>query len=229
MDTVGRHIASPGDGLDGNTSAAERAYRVVRNGILNGAYPANTMLGEETLATEIGVSRTPVRSALARLQEEGWIVIYPKRGALVRGLSERAIGDLQDARLILESAGASRANAAVRDALTDRLHDSIAAQRAAFRDRDVRRFIELTIGYHRAFVEAAGNDILLELNDRLADRQRFLLFSKGEHLLARCDDIITEHETLVEHLRTGNATAFTEALRKHLDDHYVPHSPAAAP
>jgi DNA-binding GntR family transcriptional regulator len=85
----------------------------------------------------------------------------------------------------------------------------------------VRRFIELTIGFHRAFVEAAGNDVLLELNDRLADRQRFLLFNKGDHLLARCDDIIAEHETLVEHLRSGDAAAFTDALRAHLTDNYV--------
>jgi DNA-binding GntR family transcriptional regulator len=210
--------------LDGSASAAQRAYHALRDGILNGVHPAGSMLGEETLAAQIGVSRTPVRSALARLQDEGWIVIYPKRGALVRGLSVQAIADLQDTRLILESAGASRVDAALRDDLAHRLQESIEEQRDALRDRDVRRFIELTIGYHRAFVAAAGNDVLLELNDRLADRQRFLLFSKGDHLLARGDDILTEHQVLVAHLRAGDAAAFTEALRKHLDDNYVPAS-----
>ncbi|GAA4975946.1 GntR family transcriptional regulator [Actinoplanes utahensis] len=208
--------------MDGSASAAERSYRTIRDGILNGLHPAGAMLGEESLAAEIGVSRTPVRSALARLQDEGWIVIYPKRGALVQGLSERAIADLQDTRLILESAGASRVSAEIRDDLAERLRVSIVAQRDAFQDRDVRRFIELTIDFHRAFVQAAGNDVLLELNDRLADRQRFLLFCKGDHLLARCDDIIAEHETLVERLRAGDAAGFTDALRDHLADNYVP-------
>ncbi|WP_432978761.1 GntR family transcriptional regulator [Dactylosporangium sp. CA-233914] len=208
--------------MDGSASAAERAYQAIRDGILNGVHPAGTMLGEEALATEIGVSRTPVRSALSRLQDEGWIVIYPKRGALVQGLSERAVADLEDARLMLESTGASRASPEVRDELAERLRNSIAAQREAFRTRDVRRFIELTIGFHRAFVEAAGNAILLELNDRLADRQRFLLFSKGDRLLARCDDIVAEHEELVERLRTGDAAGFTDALRQHLADNYAP-------
>lgn len=208
--------------MDGSASAADRAYQAVRDGILNGDHPAGAMLGEAALATEIGVSRTPVRAALARLQDEGWITIYPKRGALVRGLSEQAVADLQDTRLILEAAGASRISPAVRAELAERLTASIAAQRDAFRDRDVRRFIELTIGFHRAFVEAAGNDVLLELNDRLADRQRFLLFTKGDHLLAQSGDILAEHEILVDHLRTGDATAFTEALRRHLDDNYVP-------
>ncbi|WP_245714549.1 FCD domain-containing protein [Micromonospora inyonensis] len=99
------------------------------------------------------------------------------------------------------------------------------AQREAFQARDVRRFIGLTIGFHRAFVEAAGNDILLELNDRLADWQRFLLFSKGDRLLARCDDIVAEHENLVERLRTGDTAGFTDALRQHLVDNYVPQPP----
>ncbi|MEH1015802.1 GntR family transcriptional regulator [Micromonospora sp. CPCC 206060] len=208
--------------MDGSPSAAERAYQAIRDGILNGVHPAGTMLGEESLATEIGVSRTPVRTALSRLQDEGWIVIYPKRGALVQGLSERAVADLEDARLMLESSGASRASREVRDELAERLRSSIAAQREAFQARDVRRFIELTIGFHRAFVEAAGNDILLELNDRLADRQRFVLFSKGDRLLARSDDIIAEHEELVERLRTSDATGFTNALRQHLADNYAP-------
>jgi DNA-binding GntR family transcriptional regulator len=213
--------------LDGSASAAERAYRAIRDGILNGIHPAGAMLGEESLAAEIGVSRTPVRSALARLQDEGWIVIYPKRGALVQGLGERAIADLEYARFVLESSGVGPTGAVVRQELAGRLSDSIVAQRKALQDRDVRRFIELTIAFHRAFVEAAGNDVLLELNDRLADRQRFLLFSKGDHLLARSDEILAEHEALVEHLRTGNAGAFADTLRKHLADNYVPGSPPA--
>jgi DNA-binding GntR family transcriptional regulator len=202
-------------------SASERAYKAIRERVLNGAYQQGTMLGEESLATEIGVSRTPVRTALTKLQDEGWITIYPKRGALVQGLSDRTVADLADARLVLESAAPSRASAEVRDQLANRLSRSIDAQREAFRDNDVRRFIELTIAFHRAFVEASGNSVLLELNDRLADRQRFLLFSHGDRLLARCNDIIAEHKTLVEHLRKGDAPGFAEALRGHLTDTYA--------
>ncbi len=64
-------------------SAADLAYRHIRDAILTGAYEAGTMLGEIPLAEEIGVSRTPVRTALALLQDEGWVTRYPKRGALV--------------------------------------------------------------------------------------------------------------------------------------------------
>jgi DNA-binding GntR family transcriptional regulator len=205
-------------------SAAGRAYSAILDGILNGAHAPGTMLAEASLAAEIGVSRTPVRTALARLQDDGWITVYPKRGALVKGLSERAVADLADARLMLESTSVERANAANRQLLATRLEASIEVQREMLARGELRAFIESTIVFHRSFVEAGQNMVMLELNDRLADRQRFLLFSYGDTLLARCADIIAEHEVLVQELREGNAAAFAESLRQHLADTYDPDS-----
>lgn len=201
---------------ESETSATERAYYLILNGILDGVYATGSMLGEASLAVAVGVSRTPVRTALTRLQDEGWIVIYPKRGALVKGLSERAVTELADARLILESAAVERATAGARQVLASRLRDSLAAQKEAFRVGDVRRFIELTIGFHRSFVESGESSVLLELNDRLADRQRYVLFSYGDTLLARCADIIAEHETLIDHMNSGDSAQFALILREHV-------------
>lgn len=201
-------------------SAAGRAYEAILGGILNGVHVPGVMLAEATLAAEIGVSRTPVRTALARLQDDGWITVYPKRGALVRGLSERAVTDLAEAHLMLESISVQRADAVTRAALATRLEQSIEDQRSTLSRRDLRAFIESTIVFHRSFVEAGQNSILLELHDRLADRQRFLLFSFGDTLLARCADIIAEHEELVTDVRDGDAAAFTETLRRHISDTY---------
>jgi DNA-binding GntR family transcriptional regulator len=69
-------------------------------------------------------------------------------------------------------------------------------------------------------VEAGDNLVMLELNDRLADRQRFLLFRFGETLMARCESIIAEHEQLVARLETDDAAGFADVLRHHLADTY---------
>ncbi len=201
-----------------SVTATERAYRAIREGILEGSLPPGTMVGEAALATDLGVSRTPVRVALARLQDEGWIVVYPKRGALVQGLGERAIAELADARLTLEAVSVGRASPESSQRLAERLGRSVDEQRAALEARDVRRFIDLSLGFHRGFVEAGGNSVLLELYDRLQDRQRFLLFAAGERLLARCDGIIEEHGVMVEQLRSGEAAAFAETLRGHISE-----------
>src|SRR5699024_3121576 len=115
----GRGTSDPGHGKERrrtgmrekkeSLSAAERAYRVIRSHVLGGVHVPGTMLGEAALATEIEVSRTPVRVALARLQDEGWILIYPKRGAIVQGVDERTIVELADVRYVLETTAVDRA------------------------------------------------------------------------------------------------------------------------
>jgi DNA-binding GntR family transcriptional regulator len=199
-------------------SATERAYAAVLGAILDGRHPPGTMVSEASLAAEVGVSRTPIRTALALLRDEGWVTVYPKRGAIVQGLSDGDIADLSDARFILESTSVQRARPADLERLGEQLESEVAVQREALTAGDVRAFIESTIAFHRSFVQAGKNRVLLELNDRLTDRQRFLLFSYGDTLLARCDDIIAEHEALVRHLRAGDAAAFADALRRHIGD-----------
>ncbi|MDN6373872.1 MAG: GntR family transcriptional regulator [Brevibacterium aurantiacum] len=209
------------------TSAAERAYRLIRAQILNGTHQPGTMLGEAGLAADLDVSRTPVRVALARLQDEGWIIIYPKRGAIVQGVDERTVAELADARFVLETTAVDRAPDALRQKLADALDTSIHAQREAFDAGDIAAFIDLTLQFHRGFVEAGDNQVMLELYSQLSDRHRFILFASGDRLLDRCEEIIAEHASLVEHLRTGDSTGFANTLRGHLAENAPPPATSA--
>jgi len=194
------------------------AYAHIRDAILTGTCEAGTMLSEVSLANEIGLSRTPVRTALALLQDEGWVTLYPKRGALVQGLSERAIAELLDARYVLESTGVQRSSLERRTALREPLEAQIAEQRASLERGDIPAFIESTIAFHRAFVEIGENQVMLELYDRLGDRERYVLFRLGPKLIARHDDIIAEHRELVCELLQEDLSAFRETLRLHMSD-----------
>lgn len=210
---MNRDAAAPAHGT--KPSAAERAYTAIRSDILNGVHPAGTMLSEGALAASIGVSRTPVRTALARLRDDGWLTIYPKRGALVRGLDDRAITDLADARLVLEATSIRRADPAARVELADHLEEQIAEQERVLTAGDLPAFVESTVAFHRSFVAIGGNTVLLELYDRLADRQRFLLFSYGAVLLERREAVVAEHLELLERLR-HDPIGFSETLRAHI-------------
>lgn len=197
-------------------SASDVAYAWVHDRILEGDFASGTMLSEASLAKATGVSRTPVRAALARLRDEGWIVTYPRRGALVRGLSDTEINEVAAARLALESFGASQATPEARQTLSEQLRPALDEQRGALERGDVRGFIELSIMFHQTFVEVSGNSVLFELNERLADRQRYLLFAQGDRLLARSSEVIAEHTQLVDALASGNATEFTTVLHAHI-------------
>ena len=84
------------------SSATERAYRHTRDGVLDGTYPAGSLITEGDVSEAVGVSRTPVREAFLRLQAEGWLRLYPKRGALVVPVSSAEIDDVIETRAMVE-------------------------------------------------------------------------------------------------------------------------------
>src|SRR5919109_1055225 len=88
-------------------AAAERAYQYVKSGILDQTYAGGRLLTEGEVAAAVGVSRTPVREALLRLQAEGLLTLYPKKGALVRPVSAQEIADVLGARELVESHAAA--------------------------------------------------------------------------------------------------------------------------
>ncbi|WP_159610766.1 GntR family transcriptional regulator [Glutamicibacter sp. JC586] len=205
---------APADDL----SASERAYRLIRDGILDGSYAPGTMVGEASLAKDFELSRTPVRLALGRLQQEGWIEIFPKRGALVKGLTGRQIAQLASTRFLLESVSVLEASQAQREVVAQRQQLSIQAQEAALTSGDLREFVDLTIEFHRGFVQVAGNDVRVELYDHLADRHRFALFASAEETLSRREEIIAEHRELVSLMLENNGDGFKAGLGAHISD-----------
>ncbi|MCC5948516.1 MAG: GntR family transcriptional regulator [Nitriliruptoraceae bacterium] len=208
-------------------SSADRAIASIRRAIIDGTYPGESMLSENQLAAQLGMSRTPVRTALARLQDEGWIRIYPKSGALVRGLSAEDVADIVDARVVLETSGVTRATPQVRARLARELLPAIEEQRQVLASGDMRRFVELSVAFHGAFLTVGGNPYLIDLGERLADRQRQMLFAHQDAMRHRSDHIIEEHQHLLDCLRDDDPARFERILRAHLSDTLVHHTDLA--
>lgn len=197
-------------------SASERAHEAIRESIVDGSYAPGTLLSENELAAALGVSRTPVRAALARLRDDGWITIYPQRGAVVNALGPEEILDIANARHVLETSGVAEVSREAALRIAEELRGILEQQRAAHRDQRVGDFIELSIRFHSRFVEAGGNRHLIDFSARLADRQRQLLYSQRGTLLARMPHLIEDHERLVDALRDRDADLFSRLLRQHL-------------
>src|SRR5947207_4382497 len=101
--------------------------------VLSGELPSGTRLRQEALADEFGVSRTPVREALRKLQASGLVELRPHRGALVRGLSPREIRDAYEVRAELEGLAAEVAALRIRQEQLERLYGAQAQFREALR------------------------------------------------------------------------------------------------
>src|SRR6478672_10064979 len=98
------------DTSSGMPSASERTYAHLKRSILDGTHAGGVLVTEGEVAEAVGVSRTPVREALLRLEAEGLVRLYPKRGALVLPVSPKEISDVLETRELVETFAAGKAS-----------------------------------------------------------------------------------------------------------------------
>jgi len=153
-------------------SAAERVYQHVRTGILTRRFPDNDLLSEGRIAQETGVSRTPVREALLRLEAEGMVALLPKRGALVLPVSAQEWRDVLATRELVETYCVRQViNGGRAPLLSGRLAKAVEDLRQAARSGDLAAYVSADREFHATIVAAAGNSILNRLYGSLRDRQ----------------------------------------------------------
>jgi DNA-binding GntR family transcriptional regulator len=219
-------------------SAADTAYRHVKDALLGGRHPGGTMLSEVDVAAELGVSRTPVREAFLRLAAEGWLRLFPRRGALVVPAAPGEAQDVLDARLLLEGHAVEQVLAGpphVRDELVARLHELVTRQRATLDSTrghrtgpddeadlddgaDLDAYADLDAAFHHAIVAAGGNAVLTQVAGTLRERQsRMVALSVGRSA-ARAATFVDGHDALVEAIADGDAAGFRARLAAHVHD-----------
>lgn len=195
--------------------AADRVYAHVKQGVLERRYEGGTMLTEGELADAVGVSRTPVREALLRLQAEGLLELYPKKGAFVLPVSAQEIADVVETRMLVEEHAARRSVPAPASLLT-RLEELLEEQRRHV-EADDRAAASVTDRcFHATIVRNAGNDILVRLYDQLRDRQLRMGVALMNARPGRMHRSLTEHAEILRALRSGSADAAAAAVHGHV-------------
>ncbi len=197
-------------------SASARVYETVKHGILDGTFAGGTLLVEGEIAESVGVSRTPVREALLRLEAEGMLRLYPKKGALVVPVSVEEGRELLEAREVIESWAAYAAWPA-REHLAPVLREHLDAMGAARIERDIPGFTEADRQFHEAIVAAGGNAILLRTYRGLRDRQLCLMAADLRMSATRMDASVRAHEALLHELERGTRSSFRKACHEHLE------------
>jgi DNA-binding GntR family transcriptional regulator len=198
-------------------TAADRAYAHTKERILDGAYEEGQLIGEGEVSEAVGVSRTPVREAFLRLEAEGMLRLFPKRGALVVPISAADVADVMETRLLIERFAIRRVVELELD-LDDRLLAAIAAQKEHASAKDVVAFVDADREFHRIFVAATGNAIVLQMHDSLRDQQNRM----GIAALSRSDDrtarILKEHRAIVKAVTKGDPSAAEALIEAHLEE-----------
>ncbi|MFF3214795.1 GntR family transcriptional regulator [Streptomyces sp. NPDC002886] len=196
-------------------TAAERVYQHVKQAVLDRRYEGGVLLTEGELAVAVGVSRTPVREALLRLETEGLLKLYPKKGALVLAVSAQEIADVIETRLLVEEFTVRRAVPAPAG-LLERLAELVEEQRRLGEAGELGAMMAADRAFHAEIVRSAGNQILCRLYDQLRDRQLRMGVALLHAHPERVERTLAEHREILDALRAGDADTAAAAVRAHV-------------
>jgi DNA-binding GntR family transcriptional regulator len=195
--------------------AADGVYVALREAIVAGRLQPGDRLGEVELARHFGVSRTPVRQAIFRLETEHFAERLAQGGLAVRGITEPEVLEIYTVRATLDGLAASLAARSALPADHARLRWLNDRLREAHTRQDFSVLAELNIQFHEALCEAAHNDILLHFTRQLHDRVRRFgptTFS----VPGRAAAALAEHVALIDAIESGTPETAEQRAREHM-------------
>ena len=212
--------------------AVDSAYRAIREGILAGTFAQGSHITARQLAEATGLSRTPVREAMRRLDAEGMISLIPNRGAFVASWSDSEIEQIYELRVLLESFAAQTAAERINDAQRDRLKELAVEMTHLVEQRpvDVEAIAEVNDKFHKGVLEACGNprlrDLLGAITEVPLQLSTFRRYSVDE--LRRS---AAQHAELVAALTVGDADWARSVMTSHIRSarHTLLQAPVAIP
>lgn len=200
------------------SKSTEKAYYKIREMILEGVFQPGDHLSEEQLSTAIGVSRTPIRDALRRLEGDYFVSIRANRGARVRGWDAEDIEDLFQLRAIIEGFAARRAAERANRQQILVLFDQINRIDAALSQKpkpDIDAFLEANNLFHRVVCEASGNGRLSDMVDSLVAQAVVVRTAKGYSI----DDLRRSnfhHKEMADAIAAGDGDLAETVMKTHI-------------
>jgi DNA-binding GntR family transcriptional regulator len=196
----------------GYKSLKNLVYGFLREQMQSGELKQGDSINMDRTAQRLGVSKTPLREALIKLEAEGFIKIIPWRGVVV---SELTLQDFKDCYQIigaLECSALLSAFPPLKEKGVRRMADINAAMRRAIQAGDFEGYYEKNVEFHKTYLDLAGNTTLSETVDIL--KKKLYEFSRPKSFLREWEDVsMNEHERLVELLQDDRVREAADFLR----------------
>jgi DNA-binding GntR family transcriptional regulator len=187
----------------------------IRDAIIAGDLALGAKLSEQRLADMLGVSRSPVSNALATLQAEGLVKIFPKRGSYVFTPDLEEVDDICEHRCLLEIASLRRAIARDQEALIQGMSNAIAKMTAAAEKGDSGQYTKGDIEFHNTIINCGGNRSIASAYRRTISPLMALRTHLFTIMKATTDPSMDEHLALLEACRNGDLQAAEKIIEEH--------------
>ncbi len=194
----------------------EIVYEELKMQILTGKITPGTRMMEVELAEDMGVSRTPVREAIRKLEKEGLVVIEPRRGAYASQISTKDMVDILEVRQTIEGLAAAFAASRMNDEQKRELVKIYDEFNDAVESGNMKQMIATDARFHHLIVEASGNKLLISMVQQLQElvlRFRYLYYDD----FRRAEKMPDEHKHIMEAIIKGEEEKARSAADAHID------------
>lgn len=192
-------------------------FNTLRQAILKGELKPGERLMEIQLADRLGVSRTPIREAIRKLELEGLVLMIPRKGAEVAQISEKSLRDVLEVRRSLEELAIELACRRMSAEEIVQLEHAQNDFREAIKEGNTMKIAELDENYHHVIYNGTGNDKLIQLLNNLREqmyRYRFEYIKDAD----KHQILVLEHERILTAVRGRDITEAKSAIREHIDN-----------
>lgn len=195
-------------------------FNTLRQAILKGELAPGERLMEIQLANRLGVSRTPIREAIRKLELEGLVLMIPRKGAEVARISEKSLRDVLEVRRSLEELAIELACQRMTEEDLECLEESQKNFLRAVESRDTMTIAETDEAYHDIIYNCTRNSRLVQILNNLREQMyRYRLEyikDEGKHQI-----LVLEHEKILKALRRRHVNDAKEAVREHIDNQEI--------
>ena len=193
--------------IESNSSrlAYHHCYEILRDKILNGELPGGTKIVEEKIAAELGVSRTPIRDSIRKLEYEGLIV--KKR---VVNPTEKDLRNMFNVRILLEGYSARCAANFLRENEIEKLYAYVEIGRKGTKEE----IMSANESFHNDIVKASNNPVMIDIIDRM---QAIIYLFRKTVVIYNRPHLIDEHEEIYEAIKARDGEKAETLMKKHLE------------
>ncbi len=195
----------------------EAVYERLKENIVRGKLPAGTKLGEINLAQKLGVSRTPLREAINRLEQDGFVKMIPRRGAFVKKHSLQEILENLEMREVLEGLAGRLAARHATPEMIRRMKSCFRGFSGGNVEGSISPYAHQNIRFHNLIIQASQNQKLIAIIRNLFDQMDMVRLHTIV-LPGRARKSLSEHSAIIRYIEKGQAQKVERELRAHIAD-----------
>ena len=199
-----------------STNLRDQTYDIIKNMIILREIEPGKKINEEHIAKEIQVSRTPIREALCRLENEGIVKIIPRRGAFVSDLTETNVQEILLIREVLEGLVVRLAVENMDEKTLDKLRKVLEkVSTLPEEDRDLINYTQSEVDFHALLLSASNNQMLKNMME-IVNAHLQIIRLRTVVIPERAQKTVKEHQQILRAIENGDAASAEELMRKHV-------------